>query len=354
MTSSYKIIESKTHKRLASKDVNYVFDKTNGTMHTWGETFEDDPDWCEHGPTIADIEITTKCDGPGGKLCKFCYKGNKPQGDNMSFETFKVIFDKYPRTLTQIAFGADANLTANPELWDMMKYCRDNGRNEVVPNITLADASDEVADKLAEHCGAVAVSRYTDFNLCYDTIQRLVERGMDQVNIHMMICEETYDHAMQCIEDYQTDPRLEGMNAIVFLSLKQKNRGSKFTPLAQAKYFVLVHTALDAGIKFGFDSCGANKFLLAMKDHPNYDNFYQATEPCESTCFSSYVDVKGAYYPCSFTPGTPGWDEGIDLTSPDVSFIEGVWKDSKTNDFRDSLLTNLDENNVRACPLYNI
>jgi hypothetical protein len=49
---------------------------------------------------------------------------------------FKKVFDKLPKNLTQIAFGADASATANPDLFRMMEYCRENG---VVPNITVAD-----------------------------------------------------------------------------------------------------------------------------------------------------------------------------------------------------------------------
>lgn len=39
---------------------NLFFDKTNGYYERWGKTTanEDDPIWCEIGPTICDIELS--------------------------------------------------------------------------------------------------------------------------------------------------------------------------------------------------------------------------------------------------------------------------------------------------------
>ena len=90
-----------------------------------------------------------------------CYKSNTSQGKNMSLETFKKIFHKIPLNLTQIAFGI-GDIDANPDLWKIMEYCRNNNYNQVVPNITINGKrlTDEHIGMLAELCGAVAVSRY--------------------------------------------------------------------------------------------------------------------------------------------------------------------------------------------------
>ena len=230
---SYKIQENSRIKTMTSPEVNYIFDKVTGFSATWGATKAEDPDWCPYGPLIADIEITTQCKGPGGNLCEFCYKANNPNGINMSFDHFKEIFDRIPNTLQQIAFGVDAQCESNPDTFAMMAYCRSNG---VIPNVTVADITDETADRLAELCGAVAVSRYADKNLCYNTVKKLTDRGMDQVNIHCMISEETYDNALDTLIDIQNDPRLGKLNAIVFLSLKKKGRGKGHTSLSMDRY----------------------------------------------------------------------------------------------------------------------
>ena len=230
------IVETKDTKIFRSSDYNYNFNKKTGFFARWGKTKEDDPLYGP-SPEIADIEITTKCMGVGGKLCPFCYKSNTPNGKNMSFDTFKKMIDKFPtypqklimiivdsqygfgyspeaiiktkegpkkvkdikkgdildiykkelahnpqivtaiRTkkkdvpfLTQVAFGADSRAESNPDLWKMMDYCREKG---IIPNITVAEITDETADKLVSKCGAVAVSRYDDKNICYDAVQKL-------------------------------------------------------------------------------------------------------------------------------------------------------------------------------------
>lgn len=340
-------------KKVRSPDYNFNFDRTTGFFARWGKTLQDDPDFSPRGPEIADIEVTTSCSGPAGKVCSFCYKANTPKGTNMSFETFKEIFHKLPTNLTQIAFGADANLKANPDIWKMFDYCRNNDYNKVVPNVTVANVDDEVADKLAAVCGAVAVSRYSNKDWCYDTIKRLVDRGMSQVNIHQMISEETFEQAMETINDYGTDPRLKGMKAIVFLSLKRVGRGKNNTQLSQDKFKLLVDTAMSKNVPIGFDSCSANKFLRAVKDREDYNKLAVCTEPCESTCFSLYVNVEGKYYPCSFSEGNGEWEDGIDLTKVD-DFMTDVWNSERTLKFRNDLLGNKDENGVRACPLFEI
>ena len=335
-------------KKVAHPGYNYIFDSKTGNFVRWGDTYKDDPEYSPLGPEIADIEITTKCTGPGGKLCKFCYKGNTPQGDNMSFETFKEVFSKLPNNLTQIAFGADANLTSNPDVWKMFDHCR---LNDIIPNITVADVDMETAEKLSISCGAVAVSRYKEKDLCYNSIERLTSFGMDQVNIHMMVSKETLEQAFETIDDYHTDPRLKHMNAIVFLSLKPKNRGEKFNHCTEEDFKALAGYALSRDTAIGFDSCSANKFIRATGG--SNSKFLAHAEPCESTCFSSYIDVHGKFFPCSFTPGLNGWDEGIDIASC-TDFLQDVWYNKKTEQFRNGLCGNLDENGLRSCPLYEI
>jgi hypothetical protein len=342
------IIENEKTKVFKSDECNFIFNKETGFTAVWGKTVDDDPVYCPSGPMIADIEITTACSGPGGTPCNFCYKSNLKNGKNMSLDKFKEVFHKLPNTITQIAFGADADLSSNPDIWKIMDYCRNNDFNFVVPNITVADVSDEVADKLSAVCGAVAVSRYADKNLCYDSVKKLTDRGMTQVNIHMLLSEETYDRAVETIEDIQRDPRLAKLNAIVFLSLKQKGRGIHFNRLSDDKFQFIVDRCFNDKIRFGFDSCTANKFLNSVKGYPNYAQLETMSEPCESTLFSTYIDVDGKYYPCSFCEKVGDWSEGIDVASCE-DFVKDIWHHDKTLKFRDML-----HNSGRSCPIFNV
>ena len=344
---NYTLFEDDTNKIVRSENYNYNFNKNTGLFARWGKTLNDDPDFIPFGVEIADIEITTSCAGPDsltGKPnpCPFCYKSNTPNGSNMSFETFKNLFDKLPPTLTQIAFGADATLKANPDIWKIFNYCRENG---VIPNITVANLDDITAERLSKLAGAVAVSRYSNKDWCYDTIKRLVDNGMTQVNIHMMVSEESYERCLETIFDYHTDPRLKGMNAIVFLGLKQAGRGKKFHPLSFDKFKRMIDVALDNDVRIGFDSCSAGKFLNAVKDRPNYKTLEQHSEKCESSLMSSYFNYEGKYFPCSFAEDK---FEGIDVIQSN-DFLKDVWNNPKTLEFREKLLKN-----CRDCPLYNI
>ena len=154
------IVETKSSKRYKSENYNYLFNKNNGFFARWGGTIDDDPEFAP-SPEIADIEITSICNAGsknGSKpKCNLCYKSNTSKGINMSFETFKKIFNSLPKSLTQIAFGVDYDATSNPDLIKMMKYSRDNG---VIPNLTVAELSNETATEIVKYAGAVAVSQY--------------------------------------------------------------------------------------------------------------------------------------------------------------------------------------------------
>lgn len=354
-------------KYFISPEANYTFDSKSGMMCMWGKTFKDSPTVFP-APNILDIEITDICSGIGygenRRVCPFCYKSNLPTNDsNMSFETFKKIFDILPKSLTQIAFGADATLTSNPDLWKMMEYCRENG---VVPNITAAQIDDETADKLVQYCGAVAISKYHDKDICYDSIKRLTDRGLHQVNMHFMISEETYDRALETLEDIKTDERLSKLNAIVFLSLKQKGRGVGYHPLSQEKFDNLLKIAVSNKIGVGFDSCSSYKAMLAFNNPEileilgteSAEGIKSCIIPCESTLESNYINVKGFWYPCSFCEGENDWKEGINVLecTSTSDFLNKVWINKKTEEFRKSLLNTACNNSehCRTCPYYNV
>lgn len=333
-------------KILRSPEYNYNFDYATGVMQVWGKTKEDEPGVAP-APDILDLECTTICKHG----CKFCYKSNTSFGKNMTFETFKSIFDVLPKTLTQIAFGADYDLLSNPDLWKMMEYAR---TNKVVPNITLGYCDDATADKLAAYCGACAVSRYEDKDKCYDSIKRLTDRGMSQVNIHYMISEETYEGAIETIQDAATDPRLAKLNAIVLLSLKQKGRGTGFHPLSDEKFKQLVDLAVSKNVGLGMDSCSSLKTIRALgKEVERY------VFPCEATLESSYINVDGNYAPCSFCEGSvEDWMQGLSVLECKNSqeFIDKIWNNPKTQAFREKLQATAacNECNCRTCPIFSV
>ena len=343
-------------KSCMSADYNYVFNTKTGDFARWGKTVEDDP---KCGPIeIFDLEDSTVCNGIGSGPCRHCYKSNTKKGDNMTFETFKSIFDKMPRTLTQIAFGI-GDIWSNPDLIKMFDYCRNNTVNpNVVPNLTINGygLTDEWVATLAKYCGGIAVSVYDPKDVCYDAVEKLVNAGISQVNIHMLVSAETYDRCIEVINDAATDPRLKGLKAIVLLTLKPKGKRNTNTIIKDvSKYRHLIDLAFGQNINVGFDSCSAPTFLKAMKDHPQFERFSQMSESCESDRFSGYANVKGEYWHCSFTEGQPGW-EPVDLMKVN-SFEAEVWNSPQVKKFRDRLLCQNNDHidgECYLCPVYDL
>lgn len=344
------IIDNSDVKILKSENYNFIFDKNNGFFVRWGKTQDDDGDFEIGLPEIADIEIAEICEGvPGIGPCAFCYKSNTSnKGTNMTLDTFKKIFHKLPASVTQIAFGC-GTLRKHPEMWDIFRYSKDNG---VTPNLTInGDVDEQEFDNIAELCGACAVSIY-DKELSYNAIKNLTERGMTQVNIHFLIAEETYNDAFEIMNDIKTDPRLSKIKSLVLLSLKTKGRSiGKFHQLKQDKFDNLVNYALNNNVAIGFDSCSAQKFMKSVKGHKNEKEFNQSAEPCESTLYSLYIDVKGDFYPCSFSPDTEEWETGLSVLDCN-EFITDIWQHEKTKKFRERVISC--RSCKQSCAIYEI
>jgi len=331
---------------------NYDF-YDNGMFLRWGYTKDHDPDMSPVGPEIADIEVSTICHGPNGVPCPWCYKSNTGIGENMSLETFIKIFNNINQknNLMQIAFGI-GDIDANRDLIAMFRSCRSAG---VFPNITVNGSRLDLqfedksyAEHIAELCGAVAVSHYND-DQCFDAVKKFTDLGMTQVNIHKIICDSTIDECIDLISKRMTDPRLSKLNAIVFLLLKPKGIRNNLKMLTDmTKYKELILSAIHNNVGIGFDSCGANKFLEAVKDSPQYSMYSMLAEPCESACFSIYINVKGEMYPCSFGEGAEGWETGIDVVNCG-DFLKEVWYNPRVEEWRNKNIAN-----CRNCIFYEI
>lgn len=345
---------------MRSPGYNWDMDISTGFFARYGNTYKDDPTFSPIGPEILDIEINTDCCGIHGTPCSWCYKSNITTGKYMNFETFvKVVEHINPyKNLTQIALGV-GNVDGNPDFVKILKWCRDNN---IVPNITVNGARLHnvyegltYAQWIAKYCGAVAVSHYED-DVCFDAVKEFCDLGMTQVNIHQILSVETIDTCIDLIKKRisKEDSRLDKLNAIVFLSLKPKGCRNTLTPIGNRvsdKYKEMISLAMDNGISIGFDSCGANRYIEAIKD-TKYKEFEVFAEPCEAACFSFYVNVDGKYFPCSFCEceknGDVDWTEGIDVLADGFDLFSDLWYSDKVKAFRKKL-----RDGKRQCPMFN-
>ena len=358
-------------------------------------------------PEIADIEISS---GKCHNNCPFCYKSNRADGKlhNMTFEEFKDIFHKltltsvaveykngdvkvgqynssfdcYPKAfnknlitdyikerltswgqevknvkiynkglLNQIAFGITSP-TDNQDFFKMMEYARNF---DVIPNYTIkaTDMTDEVADLTVNLCGACAVSFTDNLEVTYKAVNKLLSRGMSQVNIHAVAMTDTFDTIKQIIQDVHDKNGINGLNALVLLKYKPKGTNAgKFKALNKEQYKEIFDLATKLKVGLGFDSCSAPVYLDTVKDLENYKALSEVAEPCESTLFSVYINSYGEMSPCSFAENEnrngQDWTSGINVLNV-TDFYQEVWNNERVKSFREQLL-----NNGRNCPLYNL
>ena len=102
----------------------------------------------------------------------------------------------------------------------------------------------------------------------------------------------------------------------------------------------------------GFDSCGAGKFLKSVENRENYAQLEMNSEPCESFGhFSSYIDVHGKYFPCSFLENVEPFN-GIDVIECS-DFLKDIWYSDVINKWRFKMIDRKREKNYN-CPIYNV
>jgi len=351
--SHFVIEESEKGKMCAGNGYNFIFDKQNGNFARWGIDLDDDPPFSPIGPEILDLEISVH----GCSMnCNFCYKGNtNEQPVNMTLDQFKCILDKFPKTLTQIAFGI-TDLQTNPDFFKMMEYARENG---VIPNFTMTgiDLNIDLAKRIVELVGAVAVSAYSHAkDVGYNTIKMLTDLGLKQTNMHLMVSEQTLPFVYEVINDIQTDERLKNLNAVVFLGLKPKGRSKgHYNPLEESKFVELCDLCMEKNISFGFDSCSAPRFerfvLASDLSDARKQQLLSVSESCESGLFSAYVNVNGDYFPCSFCEGEDNWTDGISVLKCD-DFLRDIWYNKQVISWRRELVES-SCNGCRKCLVFS-
>ena len=297
---NYKILETSSSKLLDSDNYKFIIEN-HGEIQRFGSTRYKEPKFNPFGPEVIDWEITSTCYGPAGKPCVFCFKSNTPKGKNMSFETFKDIFHKLPKTVSKIIFSADGDLSANPDQWKMFDYCRNNDYNKVDLTLTVANISKETAIECAKYTSIVAVSRYENKNWCYDSVKNLVDAGIHP-SISFIVSGETYDLIYETINDYHQaatfglgDSRLIGISSMNFCFLKETGRGINYTVLSNQHFrFLMEKFSREISLGRFYDRCSTG-ILMEIND---IDDIHKAS--CDVGLFSCYIDVGGNFNFCSY------------------------------------------------------
>ena len=354
-SKKWKVFDGSTFKYTYCEDHSYncLFNKTIGLNIRCGREIADDPEICELGPEIADIEIVTgSCPKVNSENCRWCYKNNtSAPGKTMTLEQFKKTIDSFPKNLSQVALGI-TGVKSNPYLKDMLIYLKENG---IVGNLTLtgADLDDETTDALCQYCGACAVSCYDKAkDLCYNTIKRLHDNAKEKfnrnmhLNMHIVIADFSIDHIMDVLNDIK-DGKVPGLRSVVMLHAKPVGRAKNLDcNLSKENLTKVIKFCLDNNISFGFDSCNGHNVQDILVEMGK-SNLCSLIEPCEAGLFSIYVNVDGKTTPCSFVEHLYE-NSAIDLLNADVQ-IEDVWmKDKMLNEFRNCTKCS------KSCTIYSL
>lgn len=360
-----KIIDTVTHKTITSKNYNMTFNKKTGYSISFGPTPDEDPvSECPVGPVLADIELSSAADddidnvtpmhvidnkGCCGKFCKrFCYKQSKSNKTMyMSIDLLKKILDKFPKSLCQIAYGICS--VNHPIVFQALEETR---KRDIVPNLTISgddNITNEVALKLSKLCGAIAISVNTENkDNAYNIIKLFSQDfGMSQINIHVVVAEETADFVKSVCDDMKNDNRLSKCNCVVLLSFKNKANVKSFSSVTQETYTDIISYYLDNNCSVGADSCAGCAFQKAIANRKNKNELEQCITNCEATLESVYLNVFGKVFACSFLENRGMWLDGIDILKYN-NFMD-VWNHPQVQKWRQTLLAT-----KRGCPEYKI
>ncbi len=177
--------------------------------------------------------------------------------------------------------------------------------------------------------------------VCYQGIEAFTREASDlQVNIHYILAEETIPGAYKLIDDVSKDARLKNFRdsggAIVFLKFKDKSRCGLMQPVTNMETFsALMGYAQQRNVALGFDSCGAPMYLKHINGDANEAKLRECVDTCCACLWSSYFNVYGYYYPCSFLEGEAqeGWSDGIDVLCCN-NFMRDVWFHPRVVEYR--------------------
>ncbi|KAH3765328.1 radical SAM protein [Pelomyxa schiedti] len=335
-----------------------VCDTATGEVHRWGDSPQDEPTRCP-APEYVEIEISTICHGIEGILCDICYKSYSDVGSVMTYETFVSVFNKLPRTVSQILFTC-GDIDANPDLPKMLHYCRNNPYNYVVPNVTLAGTrlNPTIAEKIRKECGAISVSRFpNNKEHCYNSIQTLCAGPeFKQLYINIVFAHEATPLILETINDASEDSRLKGKIVAVLLMLwKPGPRPTPYTRPTQEDYEAIIELAIQKEVVVGYDTDAGRSIFTAVSDIPqivdsgDIEDISRQLEGCKSMSRNMYINVHGDVMPCPFLERKAPWSESKYNILTCNDFLREIWNSEDALDFHSFIINSSSVEPHRKC-----
>jgi hypothetical protein len=336
---TYRLKENDEIKIITSPRYNYVYNKKNNSFSRWGDTQNIDLMFAL-SPEIVDLEISSK---------------HEQSISNMTFSTFKIIFDKIPKFLTQIVFHI-SDTTTNPDLFKMMEYSRKYG---IMTNCIYSgsDIIDDHISKMIKLCRSIVIN-LIDKEKTFQLINKLILNKMKNIYINFILSKQSLDEAFKLIDEIKE--RKMPVKAIIFSQYKSKEMEvDKFEPVTSVDiYKKIIDYSRTKQVNILFDSCSCALWYKSI-EKTDQENLANYGNQCESGIFNGFINYKGEFFPCSFIEGTNDWEEGLNILSAE-NFISDVWNHDRIKSWRINLYCTVQnccckfKRMCKKCPVYNV
>ena len=307
------------------------------------------PEMSSKGPELADIHITDYCP----MTCDYCYRESDPsKSTHMSVQNFATILEDMSPWVLQIAIGGGSP-QHHPQFIELLRTAHEKG---IVPSYTSngLDMTPEILEASKRYCGAVAISMHNE-TLAIQKVREMLEYGIP-TGIHVILSRDKIDHwAVELAKANRGEGLLGSepdLYSCIFLMQKPIGRASweQHPTIDQKLEFMQALQQYKGKVAVGIDSCASSSFvsrfpvnaraasalkieraITDMIDHAHgmqeandprlkvafamvedYAHLYAAQGahssevpvpmlgPCDSGCFSVFVDEHLKVSPCSF------------------------------------------------------
>jgi MoaA/NifB/PqqE/SkfB family radical SAM enzyme len=296
---------AQTLKTYDHGDYIVKFDPTTGyferhdkwiTVGRSGGMLPERPEWAPNGPELADIHITKYCP----LTCEYCYRDSDPtKKQHMSVSDFSNVIDALSPWVCQVAIGGGSP-QHHPDFVELLRISHAKG---VVPSWTTngVDLTPEIIEASRKYCGAVAVSMHPHMNQ-FPAIIKLLKGGVPTA-IHVVLTRDAIDQWADMLRIANMGAGIFGghlpLYSCIFLMHKPIGRGKwdQHPTFIQKMNFVAALRTYKGAVAIGVDSCAAPSLVSST---PMADLPVENLGPCDSGCFSVFVDEELLVSPCSF------------------------------------------------------
>lgn len=300
-----------------------------------------------NSPTLADIQITAKCN----LRCPHCYANSAPGGRNISWEDLILALDNFSSAgVFQVALGG-GEPTLHPHFTQILKEVR---RRKMVPNLTTngKELTEKIAKDMGNYCGAVALSiegigkdfekrRNFSWNKFCQSIKFLKKHGNKLV--FQITASDGNIEKLPDIIELLLEFKPYGL---IFLAYKPVGRGKFFDDVLASRSNNFIKkvlrkclTKISRKTKVGFDCCFAQGIIELAKELSPFN--FEFIEGCSALRNSLAVNKNLDVLPCSFINYSLGNLKQGDLIS--------LWQGEKAKKFRKKFYRGIEKKGCKNC-----